>query len=115
MLSYRPSSFFFFLMIRRPPRSTLFPYTTLFRSVQAGDAVVDPLGVALAAAVAEHRDEVRDAVARRLRGRCLELSQQHRVVRAGGEPGPDEVPAGPGVADRESGGVGKRGGLGGRR
>src|ERR1022692_5148572 len=29
--------FFFFLMIRRPPRSTLFPYTTLFRSI-----VVDP-------------------------------------------------------------------------
>src|SRR2546430_12829748 len=28
-----PSLFFFFLMIRRPPRSTLFPYTTLFRSV----------------------------------------------------------------------------------
>src|SRR2546423_4967492 len=27
-----PSFFFFFLMIRRPPRSTLFPYTTLFRS-----------------------------------------------------------------------------------
>src|SRR5258708_14251730 len=27
---------FFFLMIRRPPRSTLFPYTTLFRSVPAG-------------------------------------------------------------------------------
>src|ERR1035441_10836700 len=37
---HRPPSFlcllvFFFLMIRRPPRSTLFPYTTLFRSVQA--------------------------------------------------------------------------------
>src|SRR5260370_30821875 len=33
------SFFFFFLMIRRPPRSTLFPYTTLFRSavrVRAG-------------------------------------------------------------------------------
>src|SRR2546429_7091204 len=29
-------SLFFFLMIRRPPRSTLFPYTTLFRS-QASD------------------------------------------------------------------------------
>src|SRR5579859_8301224 len=28
-------SFFFFLMIRRPPRSTLFPYTTLFRSPAA--------------------------------------------------------------------------------
>src|SRR2546429_1630471 len=27
--------FFFFLMIRRPPRSTLFPYTTLFRSSAA--------------------------------------------------------------------------------
>src|SRR5258708_22136575 len=28
------SFFFFFLMIRRPPRSTLFPYTTLFRSIE---------------------------------------------------------------------------------
>src|SRR3712207_7980765 len=28
--------FFFFLMIRRPPRSTLFPYTTLFRSGRPG-------------------------------------------------------------------------------
>src|SRR5258708_27085553 len=26
--------YFFFLMIRRPPRSTLFPYTTLFRSIR---------------------------------------------------------------------------------
>src|SRR5258708_31862757 len=31
MISFSP---FFFLMIRRPPRSTLFPYTTLFRSVR---------------------------------------------------------------------------------
>src|SRR5256885_3859500 len=30
--SFISISFFFFLMIRRPPRSTLFPYTTLFRS-----------------------------------------------------------------------------------
>src|SRR5260221_5116718 len=28
---------FFFLMIRRPPRSTLFPYTTLFRSMTSPD------------------------------------------------------------------------------
>src|SRR5215204_7156828 len=38
-------SFFFFLMIRRPPRSTLFPYTTLFRSPRPGSptgAVVRP-------------------------------------------------------------------------
>src|SRR2546426_3948229 len=33
--------FFFFLMIRRPPRSTLFPYTTLFRS--HGQARADEL------------------------------------------------------------------------
>src|SRR5688572_31709712 len=32
----------FFLMIRRPPRSTLFPYTTLFRSVGGEDEIVDP-------------------------------------------------------------------------
>src|SRR2546429_8230812 len=34
LFSPEPTSslFFFFLMIRRPPRSTLFPYTTLFRS-----------------------------------------------------------------------------------
>src|SRR5690242_21848839 len=33
-------SFFFFLMIRRPPRSTLFPYTTLFRSLEEIEAVL---------------------------------------------------------------------------
>src|SRR5688572_32348703 len=32
---------FFFLMIRRPPRSTLFPYTTLFRSDQGGGQGVE--------------------------------------------------------------------------
>src|SRR3712207_6922206 len=31
-------SIFFFLMIRRPPRSTLFPYTTLFRSARHAEA-----------------------------------------------------------------------------
>src|SRR2546430_3675896 len=37
--------FFFFLMIRRPPRSTLFPYTTLFRSVDLEvDAQVGGVG-----------------------------------------------------------------------
>src|SRR5438309_6946958 len=34
--------FFFFLMIRRPPRSTLFPYTTLFRS-HSGQDTTEPL------------------------------------------------------------------------
>src|SRR5690349_6814320 len=31
-----PNTLFFFLMMRRPPRSTLFPYTTLFRSHRSG-------------------------------------------------------------------------------
>src|SRR5215216_5580294 len=41
--TFSPTLFFFFLMIRRPPRSTLFPYTTLFRSsvlVEAHDMEV---------------------------------------------------------------------------
>src|SRR3712207_7253001 len=37
MLGALNISYFFFLMIRRPPRSTLFPYTTLFRSCGSGD------------------------------------------------------------------------------
>src|ERR1051325_11862890 len=45
---YRPPSMLcFFLMIRRPPRSTLFPYTTLFRSidrVERRDATRRPEG-----------------------------------------------------------------------
>src|SRR3712207_8833132 len=58
---------FFFLMIRRPPRSTLFPYTTLFRSPAMGPAFADPTLVAqlpdtgvaaLQEALAQHRIEV---------------------------------------------------------
>src|SRR3712207_8322271 len=37
-----PRNVFFYLMIRRPPRSTLFPYTTLFRSL--ADGVVQAVG-----------------------------------------------------------------------
>src|SRR6266496_6253637 len=37
--THQPVFSFFFLMIRRPPRSTLFPYTTLFRS--AGPPAAD--------------------------------------------------------------------------
>src|SRR5256712_6589029 len=49
-------SLFFFLMIRRPPRSTLFPYTTLFRSSTTS---IDIMG--LQAAYANlHTDQERD-------------------------------------------------------
>src|SRR5471030_3435023 len=58
--------FFFFLMIRRPPRSILFPYTTLFRSkgtpshrgseTSSGDAMATP--AASAARTEEHTSEL---------------------------------------------------------
>src|SRR3712207_9301587 len=35
-------------MIRRPPRSTLFPYTTLFRSLVVGEGVLEAVGLDLA-------------------------------------------------------------------
>src|SRR5437764_14415200 len=38
------SILFFFLMIRRPPRSTLFPYTTLFRSQNAQKTLKEQVG-----------------------------------------------------------------------
>src|SRR5438874_12027711 len=47
------SSFlFFFLLIRPPPRSTLFPYTTLFRSAGASDLTLSRLPSSLARSVA---------------------------------------------------------------
>src|SRR2546422_1991982 len=51
-----PSSLFhfFFLMIRRPPRSTLFPYTTLFRSQRR--AVADVAGAGGVRPHQPHRD-----------------------------------------------------------
>src|SRR3712207_8720253 len=50
---------FFFLMIRRPPRSTLFPYTTLFRSEPAVDRLLHQHRHHDAAARAEHRQRER--------------------------------------------------------
>src|SRR5437763_7235976 len=52
--------FFFFLFIRRPPRSTLFPYTTLFRS-QAYDAIIiggGPAGACSGAILGEYGHRV---------------------------------------------------------
>src|SRR2546422_8086071 len=50
---------FFFLMIRRPPRSTLFPYTTLFRSHRWTQTLWGPRAalIALALYVASPRSE----------------------------------------------------------
>src|SRR5256885_16254905 len=46
---------FFFLMIRRPPRSTLFPYTTLFRSLVPGAARLRATRAAGERAAAAHQ------------------------------------------------------------
>src|SRR5260221_6894345 len=48
-------------MIRRPPRSTLFPYTTLFRSTGQHGAVI-------VLALPSHRDQAASALSQRLRG-----------------------------------------------
>src|SRR3712207_8135005 len=64
--------FFFFLMIRRPPRSTLFPYTTLFRS-RGGEDLVEPAELAddvLHDELGKARDAAEDPVAAR----------RHRIV-----------------------------------
>src|SRR5437588_4389587 len=56
---YSLSFFFFFLMIRRPPRSTLFPYTTLFRS---GGVGVIKVGAASETELKEKKHRVEDAL-----------------------------------------------------
>src|SRR2546422_7931129 len=57
--------FFFFLMIRRPPRSTLFPYTTLFRSLSGGEpaalCVLDAVVRLLPGALGDHESAATDS------------------------------------------------------
>src|SRR3712207_8219043 len=69
----RPFVYFFFLMIRRPPRSTLFPYTTLFRS-QPADAVRRPRPAAPGGLPAHRPGR---PVARRLAGDHGGRSEEH--------------------------------------
>src|SRR5256885_5278017 len=65
---------FFFLMIRRPPRSTLFPYTTLFRSRdQPGLAGVGTHGDH-GLADTRHRGQPRDRKSTRLNSSHLVIS-----------------------------------------
>src|SRR5256885_3660735 len=64
--------FFFFLMIRRPPRSTLFPYTTLFRSVKIGDLT--------SAEVEKLTAEVDDAAIDKTDRKSTRLNSSHLVI-----------------------------------
>src|SRR2546430_6179211 len=82
--------FIFFLMIRRPPRSTLFPYTTLFRSVHAGGVAgcagqLDACGGDGQAArkyfpLREHRSRQRAQTAQRSEEHTSELQSQSNLV-----------------------------------
>src|SRR5437899_10870919 len=78
---------FFFLMIRRPPRSTLFPYTTLFRSdfhLRAGilslEPVVLPAHAGARAGVSE--EEPRELVSEVLHGAGERTSRERRLLLA---------------------------------
>src|SRR2546430_10522511 len=64
-------------MIRRPPRSTLFPYTTLFRSPLYGDLRVAPYLDFVAEVKGVGRAERRRRVAEVME-RCLNTDVQHR-------------------------------------
>src|SRR5256885_13255870 len=71
-------SLFFFLMIRRPPRSTLFPYTTLFRSlyeelIAAGLRDAAPYAVVMAYRVRFYMD-MKDRKSTRLNSSHLVIS-----------------------------------------
>src|SRR2546429_6641596 len=63
-------SIFFFLMIRRPPRSTLFPYTTLFRSAVVGDEG-EAMPNDVSSLSAQKRDQAGKGPSHRLRAKGL--------------------------------------------
>src|SRR2546422_4127451 len=69
-------------MIRRPPRSTLFPYTTLFRSVRKAAEVPSDARERLEELVAKYQRETQRAVERRSEEHTSELqSRLHLVCR----------------------------------
>src|SRR3989441_11443055 len=76
-MSYSQPSFlfFFFLMIRRPPRSTLFPYTTLFRSRILGARLRSQGQSTALQGGARQRDEDPRSSSSALRGRAR--SEEH--------------------------------------
>src|SRR2546422_11670317 len=70
--------FFFFLMIRRPPRSTLFPYTTLFRSLPRDGEVLSNLFQRVVGVLADPKALTQDALLARREGlqRVVDLALQ---------------------------------------
>src|SRR2546427_3626488 len=73
-------SLFFFLMIRRPPRSTLFPYTTLFRSPAALDDLGGWLNRDVAHWFAEYARVVERAFDDRVDRKSTRLNSSHSQI-----------------------------------
>src|SRR5256885_3878202 len=73
-------TFFFFLMIRRPPRSTLFPYTTLFRSVPLGDLGVQVPAVVIKARRVRELEDALDRASFQLDRKSTRLNSSHLVI-----------------------------------
>src|SRR6266446_7364899 len=79
MTGFRACVFFlFFLMIRRPPRSTLFPYTTLFRSRRGHGPSVEQ--VRLAAGDLRHGDHNLPAYSLTGDRKSTRLNSSHLVI-----------------------------------
>src|SRR2546430_10446252 len=77
--------YFFFLMIRRPPRSTLFPYTTLFRSRRVAEALgKSPREVDIVVLERDRHDdligELREAGARVRDRKSTRLNSSHSQI-----------------------------------
>src|SRR5688500_19784363 len=69
------SSAFFSLMIRRPPSSTLFPYTTLFRSIE--NVAVSSFGTTFTLTRSGERAEIRTPLIGRHQARNTTRSEEH--------------------------------------
>src|SRR5256885_15418841 len=104
MVSFYVVPGFFFLMIRRPPRSTLFPYTTLFRSVW-GINSFDQWGVELGKHLARQLHARQDSGDWQ-GGDCLTQGLMLRVAGGGGGWAGAGGGWGPRGAPRGGGGVG---------
>src|SRR2546430_8761452 len=98
--------FFFFLMIRRPPRSTLFPYTTLFRSrdgVALAHRVEEPpvsTGAARSAGGARGQPDVLPGAQGVARVHAVQARQRVHVHAVAAGDGPQGIPPPPALPDR---------------
>src|SRR5947207_15427644 len=87
---------FSFLFVRRPPRSTLFPYTTLFRSHLSQD-VAQPLPLIVRAIAAPYREHLAPGTGERPLGRRFvddsKVTDHHAIIPTTTPPGTAQLTA----------------------